>query len=117
MLEPVGCAREHGAPFVPDDLLVVRKPDPEQAIEDLPCKLRGVPHVAHLQTGHQRKGLRPVGAGITGYGRFPVSWSALLHIARFGSATVESGAVAPFRIKLDPIGRVGHHQPRRPLSE
>ena len=35
VLEPVVRPREHGAPLVPDDLLVVQKPDSQQAIEHL----------------------------------------------------------------------------------
>ena len=32
MLEPVMCSREHRAPFVPDDLLMVQETDAQQAI-------------------------------------------------------------------------------------
>jgi hypothetical protein len=57
-------AGEHGAPFVPDDLLVMEKADAEQTIEHFARELAGVPHVSDLETRHQRESFRPVGARI-----------------------------------------------------
>src|SRR5258708_22531929 len=43
VLEPVVGAREHRPALVPDDLLVMQKPDLQQAVENLAGKLRWVP--------------------------------------------------------------------------
>src|SRR5207247_3329854 len=74
---PVQGAREHRAAFVPDDLLLVGKPNPEQAVKHLPRKLRGVPHVHHLETGHASERVRLVGARVAGDCRFRMTRSAL----------------------------------------
>jgi hypothetical protein len=63
MLKPVVSSREHGSAFVPDDPLVVKESDPQQAIQNLAGEFRGVPDIGHLETGNQRKGIGPVGAG------------------------------------------------------
>jgi hypothetical protein len=43
--EPVQGPGKDCSAFVPDDLLVVKKPDAQQAIEDLACELAGMPSV------------------------------------------------------------------------
>src|SRR5205085_836913 len=49
VLEPVVRPREHGPAFIPDDLLVMKEPNPEQAIEDLPGEFRCMPNVRDLE--------------------------------------------------------------------
>jgi len=46
MLKPVMGACEHGTSFVPDNLLLMEKPDSQEAIENLAGELGSMPHVA-----------------------------------------------------------------------
>ena len=66
MLEPIVRARQYGAPFVPNDLLVMKEADPQQAIENFPGVFRSVPHVGRLNTRDERERVGPVGARVTG---------------------------------------------------
>src|SRR5579872_1327208 len=84
VLIPVVRAREHRAPFVPDDLLWVEEADPKEPVQHLAGKDGCVPYVRNLQTRHQFEGLGPIGARVSGDGRFRVALGAVLHIAGFG---------------------------------
>ena len=88
---------EHRAALVPDDLLMVEKADPQQAIENLAGELRCMPDVAHFQAGNQRKCLGPVGARVAADRSFAMPLRPILQAARLGSsAAIQSGPVAPF---------------------
>ena len=84
MLIPVVRAREHRAALVPNDLLWIQKADPQQPIQYLAREHGGVPHVSHLQAGHQRKGFRPVGPGIARNTRLTMALGTFLHVAGLG---------------------------------
>ena len=45
-------------------------------------------------------------------------FGAVLHVAGFRRpAAIQSGAIPPFGIELDPVGRVGHHQERLAFAQ
>ncbi len=48
MLEPIMSPSKYRSSLVPDDLLMMEKTNPQQAIEDLTGELRGVPYICHL---------------------------------------------------------------------
>ena len=48
-------SRKNGSAFVPNDLLVVKKPDAQQAVQNLARELTGVPDVGHLETRKSAK--------------------------------------------------------------
>ncbi len=80
--------------------------DPEQPGHHFARKLRGVPDVADLQVGEKRENLGPIGTGVTGYRRLGVALGPVLHVAGFrGYAAVQAGAIPPFGVELDPVGR------------
>src|SRR4051794_24117298 len=113
MLKPIMRAREHRATLVPDYLLVVQESDSEQAVEDLPGELRGMPHVGSLQGRDQLESFRPIRPGVPADGGLVVTLGSVLHVALLGRpATVQAGPVAPFRIELNSIWWISDHQPR-----
>ena len=69
VLIPVVSPGEHGPALVPDDLLWVKKSDPEQPIQNLTSVDTGVPHVPDLKARHQLERFRPLGARVGGDGR------------------------------------------------
>src|SRR4029077_13319753 len=67
VLEPIVGPGENRAPLVPDDLLMMDKFNPQQAIQNLAGELRGVPDVGYFQAGDQRKCVGPVGPRVRRY--------------------------------------------------
>jgi hypothetical protein len=118
MLEPVVRAGEYGSAFIPDNLLMVEKADPQQTVENLAGELRRMPNVRHLEARHQCERVRPIGSRVTAYGGLVVTFGPVLHIAGFGRpAAIQAGAVTPFGIEFNTVRRVGDHQPRLALAE
>src|SRR5437868_6285968 len=110
MLKPVMRAGEDGSSLVPDNLLMMQKTDPQQAIQDLAGEFRSVPDIRHFKAWHQRERLRPVGPRIGGDGRVGVASRPLLHVAGFRrSAAIQAGAVTPLGVELDSVWWIGHH--------
>ena len=120
VLKPVMRSREDRSPFVPDDLLVVQEADPQQSVQHLARELRGVPDVGHLQAGHQFERVGPICPRIARDRGFGVALACrLLHVTRASGrpAAVQAGAVAPFRVEFDSVGRVCDHQPRLSVAQ
>ena len=84
MLIPVVRPRKHGAPFVPDDLLRIKKADAQESVENFARKDGGVPDVSYLKTRRQFERLRPICPGVPGDGRFGVALSAALNVTGLG---------------------------------
>ena len=108
MLPVVVPAPEHQAVLGPDDLGADLEAAGGQALGHRRRVQGAVPDIGHL-AGEQRPGLAPVG---------PV---VVLAPCRCGGRGAEPGAVAPGRVVLHAIGRVGDHQVRphagqRPLD-
>jgi hypothetical protein len=116
--EPIGRPGKNGAPFVPDNLLVMQEAYPQQAVQNFARELRRMPNVANLQAGHQCERFRPIGARVRGNGRVPVAFGPLLHVARFGRAMfVDTCSIAPLRIELDTVRRISGEQQRCGLAQ
>jgi hypothetical protein len=112
MLEPVERPCEDRSAFIPDDLLVVKEADAQQAVQDFTGELTGVPDISGLEAGNQSEGVAPIRARVTGDRSFCVSGRAFFHVARLGRSTaVQTRAIAPFGIQLNPIRRICDHQP------
>src|SRR5262249_16727230 len=104
--------------LVPNDLLVMNKSDAQQTVENLPRELRCVPNIGDLKARDELERFGPVGAGVGRDRSIVVALSPLLHIARLRRpAAAESGTVAPLRIKLDAVRRIGHHQSGLAVAE
>src|SRR5579859_4395878 len=84
VLEPVVRARKDGSTFVPNDLLVVKKSDTQQAVQNLAREFAGVPDVGHIETRNEREGIGPVSAGVAGDRSLGVTGGSLFHIAGLG---------------------------------
>ena len=70
-----------------------------------------MPDVGDLETRHQFKSIRPVGARVAGDRRFGVARRPMLHVAGLGrSAAVQPRPIPPFGVEFDPVGRVRDHQ-------
>src|ERR1700683_5009462 len=111
MLVPIMGARQHGAPFVPDDLLRIQKTDPQQAVQNLAREDTRMPDVRDLKTWHELEGLRPISSRVPRNSRFNMTFRSLFHVARLGRpAAIQSGAITPFRVQFYAVGRVSHHQ-------
>src|ERR1017187_758773 len=109
VLIPVVGACEDRAAFVPDDLLRVQEANSQESVEHFAGEYGGVPYVSDLNTRYEFKRLGPVGASITGDGRFGVALRAVLHVARLSRSTaVKAGAVTPLGVELDAVRRGGH---------
>ncbi len=118
MLKPIVGPGQYGPAFVPNDLLVMQKADAQQAIENFPRELRGMPHIRHLETRHQRECFRPICTSVGRDGGFGVTLGSALHVAGLSRATaIQSSPVAPFRVELNSVGRIGHHQERFALTQ
>ena len=67
MLEPVVRPGENGSAFVPDNLLMVEEPNPQQTIEDLAGELGRIPYVAVplLRETLRRRKVPSAGPGAT----------------------------------------------------
>ena len=111
-------ARQHGASFVPDNLLVVQKTDAQQSGKDFARELRRMPDVSDLEIRHKREGLGPVSARVTGDGRFCVALRPMLHVAGFGRpTTIQSGTITPLRIEFDAVRRVSNEHVWRSVAQ
>lgn len=118
MLEPVMRARQHRAPFVPDDLLMVQEADAEQPVEHFPSEFGSVPHVSYFKAWNQSEGVGPIGARVGRNGCFGVALGTVFHVARFrGPAAIQAGAIAPFNVELDSVRRICDHKERLALAK
>src|SRR4051794_3265328 len=81
VLIPVVGPRQDRSSLVPDDLLRVKKPDPDEPVEDLPGEHRGVPDVRDLETWHELECRGPVRAGVSRDLCLVVALRPLLHVA------------------------------------
>ena len=137
VLKPIQRAGEDRALLVPDYLLVMDEPDPQQAIEHFPREPRGVPHVGDLETGDEFEGVRPIGPRVAADRGFGMARCAVLHVARFGMilpigrgasfrlpcplagkiAAVQAGTVTPLAVQLDSVRRVSNHQQRLAVAK
>src|SRR5258706_15506474 len=118
MLKPVMGAGQNDSRLIPNNMLMMHESDAQQTIENLARKRRGVPDICHLKTRHKLKSLRPIGSRVPGNCCLGMTRGATLHVTRLGGAvTIQAGAVTPFRIELDPVGRVSHHEGRLSLAQ
>src|SRR5579871_1813262 len=118
MLEPIVSSREDRAALVPNDLLMVQEADAQQPIEHLAREFAGVPDVADLEAWDERERFRPIGASVGRDRRSRVPPGPALHVARLGgSMAVQAGSIAPLRIKLDAVRRIGYQQKRLALAQ
>jgi hypothetical protein len=110
MLIPVMRSGQDDPALVPNDLLRIKKIETQQAIQDFACVERCVPHVSDLQTRHKLERFRPIGSRVGGNRGVLVADSPMLHVAGFGWAfAIEPGAITPFGIERDSVGRIGDH--------
>ena len=136
VLKPVERPREDRPPLVPDNLLMMLEADAQKAVQNFARELRCVPHVRDLQARHQFKSLRPICAGVSGNGGLSVALRSVLHIAGLGGILrvsfggclarcrsllsrrrIQARPVAPLRIELDAVGRIGDHEQRLALAQ
>src|ERR1035437_2174149 len=98
--EPVRRPRENRPVLMPNNLLMMQKADPQQAVENLAGEFRSVPDVADLETGHECESFRPVCTGVARDFRLRVALSAMFHVAGLGRPVlVQARAISPFRIQ------------------
>src|ERR1700683_2444457 len=77
-----------------------------------------MPDIQDFEARHEREGVRPIWARVSGNGRLFMSRAAVLHVARLcGTAVVHSRTIAPLSIQFDPVWWVRHHQPRFAFEE
>src|SRR5579862_3506552 len=118
VLEPVMGSRKDRPTLVPDYLLMMKEPDPQQAVQNLARECAGVPNVGHLETRNESIGIGPISPRVAGNRGLGMTGGALLHVARLGgAATIESRSIAPLGIQFDTVRRVGDHQARLALAK
>src|SRR5579862_8652360 len=77
-----------------------------------------MPDVGRLEARYKSKRVGPISARVPRDRSFGTALGALLHVARLrGSAAVQPGAISPFRIQLDSVGWISHHQARAALAQ
>jgi hypothetical protein len=87
VLIPVVSARQHGAPFIPDNLLRIQKADAQESVPHFAGEYRSVPYISDPEAWHQFECFRPIGARVTRDGGFSVALRALLQVTGLSRTT------------------------------